>query len=292
MSAKSLRQPLITRPAYGKGHRTVAESGLPEGPPAGKGVSVDQKLPGTKTFVKDTDAPARDFDKGDDESLYRTDNADDQLQSRDRIEVKDENANKHDSVGQWGKGEWDSSSKTKYPYRDNKTNHHEYENQRRAAEYVLAVWEADQAPERVIYSEITTKVAFKMSEIQQRLNPKTKQRSAGCKVRLKRADISNLRWIMAVDCGNGLKVVKLKGDRSGNVTKLSAMDLSMSCSCHAWRWLGPEYHAKSNEYLDGKPRGTASVPVIKDPRRINKVCKHVAAVLGFVRKWDVAKRKK
>jgi hypothetical protein len=51
--------------------------------------------------------------------------------------------------------------------------------------------------------------------------------------------------------------------------------------------LGPEHHAKSEGYLDGRPKGTASSPDIKDPERQNRVCKHVAAVLSFIRGWDV-----
>ena len=100
-------------------------------------------------------------------------------------------------------------------------------------------------------------------------------------------DAANLRWIFAVDCGNGPKVVKMKAIRSKNVTRLSRMDVDFKCSCPAWRWLGPEHHAKREDYLDGRPRGTASVPVIRDPHNINRVCKHVAAVLTYSRAWEV-----
>jgi hypothetical protein len=132
-------------------------------------------------------------------------------------------------------------------------------------------------------------VALNRDSILEGLNRKVQTRAKKCAVSLKRADINNLRWILSVDCGNGPKVVKIKATRDKNITKLSKMDLDLSCSCPAWRWLGSEHHSKREDYLDGKPRGTASVPMIKDPRGINRVCKHVASVLAFVKDWKIGK---
>lgn len=131
MTRKSLTQPLVTRPAYGegnpalpKGDEKVAESGLPGGGPSNKGLPIDSGIPGSKTFVKPQD-DTRESDKGEDESIYRTDNADDLLTDRERIDVREDNANNHDGVGAWGKGKWDERSpKTKYPYRDGIPNTH------------------------------------------------------------------------------------------------------------------------------------------------------------------------
>jgi hypothetical protein len=291
---KPLTQPLISRPAYGqgdaalpKGDEKTAESGLPGGGPSNRGVPLDPGIPGTKTFTKDQDAPVRESDKGKDESIYRTDNADDLLTDRQRVDVKEDNANKHDGIGAWGKGKSDPNGpKTKYPYRDGLPHQHN------ASELVAERWAAEYAPTQRVKSGSRIKVALVADAIIEGLNPKFQQRSQKCTVTLKRADIPNLRWMMSVECGNGPKVVKVKGARAGNITKLSKMDLDLKCSCQAWRWLGPEHHAKKNEYLDGTPRGTASVPIIKDPTGINRVCKHVAAVLNHMKGWDVARSKK
>jgi hypothetical protein len=291
VSERPLRQPLVTRPAYGegnpalpKGDERIGESGLPGGGPSNKGLPLDSGIPGSSTHDKD-EKDVRDFDNGKDESLYRTDNADDLLTNRDRIDFREDNADKHDGIGAWGKGEWDSSSKTKWPYRDGLPN-----TVNASAEFVLARWEADQAPTRRIEAAKRTKIAVRLDAIVSGLNPKFVDRSKRCAVSLKRSDGRNLRWILAVDCGNGSKVVKIKGNRDSRVTKLSKMDLDLSCSCPAWRWQGPEHHSKREDYLDGKPRGTASVPVIRDPQGINRVCKHVAAVLAHVKNWNVAKK--
>ena len=287
MRERSLLQPLVTRPAYGEGHGPVAQSGLPDGGPGSKGVPLDPRIPGSSTHDKPEEA-IRKPDENKQESIYRTDNADDLLTIGDGpIPVKEENANKHDGIGGYGKGKWDERSpKTKYPYRDGIPNTHS------ASEYVLARWEADQAPIIRVFSGVRTKIAINRDSILDGLNPKVTQRSKKCAVSLRRADIKNLRWILGVDCGNGPRVVKLKASRSGNLTKLSKMDMDLSCSCPAWRWLGSEHHSQREEYLDGKPRGTASVPVIKDPQGINRVCKHVAAVLDHVAGWDVARKKR
>lgn len=298
-----LKQPLMTRPAYGegdpalpKGGERLGESGLPGGgpsngaklpgddEPASKGLSLDNKIPGTSVHDKD-EKDIRDFDKGDDESIYRTDNADDQLTHRERIEFKDENANKHDGIGAWGKGEWEGP-KTKYPYRDDIPN-----TVNASAEFVLARWDAEHAPVRRIEAAKRTKIALRLDSIVSGLNPRVKWRSRRCGVKLKRADTKNLRWLLAVNCGNVDRVVKIKGVRNARITKLTKMDLDLTCSCPAWRWQGPEHHSKREDYLDGKPRGTASVPVIRDPTMVNRVCKHVAAVLAHVKDWTVAKRK-
>ena len=263
----------------------LSESGLPDGGPGSKGLPLDPKIPGTSTHDKPEEA-IRESDKGKEESIYRTDNADDLLTSGDGpIPVKQENANKHDGIGAYGKGKQDERSpKTKWPYRDGIPNTHS------ASEYVLARWQAEQAPQRRVFAGVRTKIAINRETILEGLNPQVSQRAGKCAVSLRRADIKNLRWLLSVNCGNGPKVVKLKANRVGNITKLSKMDLDLSCSCPAWRWLGSEHHSQREEYLDGKPRGTASVPVIKDPQGINRVCKHVASVLAFVKDWDVSRK--
>lgn len=294
MREPTLRQPLITRPAYGEGNPALpkgdernAESGLPEGGISGKGVPLDSGIPGSSTHNKPSSDEARDFDYGENESIYRTDNADDLLTNRERIDTREENADKHDSVSYTGEGKSDPNGpKTRYPYRDDHRN-----TMFASSEYVLAAWEADLSPTRKVLAGVRTKIAINRESIIEGLNPKFVTRAKKCAVALKRADIKNLRWILSVNCGNGPKVVKIKANRVKNITKLSKMDLDLSCSCPAWRWLGPEHHSQREEYLDGKPRGTASVPVIKDPTGVNRVCKHVAAVLSYVKLWDVAKKK-
>lgn len=295
-----LQHPLVSRPGYGEGDpalprdKRVGESGLPDGGPSSgaklpdggepsKGLSLDDKIPGTSLHDKD-EKDVREFDKGKDESIYRTDNADDLLTNRQRIEVRDENADKHDGIGGWGKGEW-KGPKTKYPYRDGIPN-----TVNASAAFVLARWDADHAPVRRIEAGKRTKVALRLDAIKRGLNPRVTQRSKRCAVKLKRADLRNLRWMLTVNCGNVPRVVKIKGFRDSRVTKLSKMDLDLTCSCPAWRWQGAEHHSKREDYLDGKPRGTASVPVIRDPRMINRVCKHVAIALDHVKNWTVPKR--
>jgi len=279
----SLTQPLISRPAYGEGlASSVAESKLPKGEPGGKGLSLDKDLPGSSTYNK-PENDVRDFDRGEDETIYRRDNADDLLKKRDRVDTREENADKHDSIGYMGKGEWEGTVKTKYPYRDGLPNAHNA-----SASFVVERWRVAYAPERRLPAE--TKVAATLDEILSGLNPKFQARAQTCSVSVRRADIKNLRWIFSVDCGNGPKVVKVKGYRHKGAVKLTKMDLDLACSCPAWRWLGPEHHAKREDYLDKEPRGTASVPVIRDPEGINRVCKHVAAVMSHIKAWTVGKK--
>lgn len=248
-----------------------------------RGVSLSPDIPGTSTFAKPSDEPSRSPDTKD-ESIYRIDNPDDLGKSQSR---GDEIDHSEARPSYNGLGESDTS-KTKYPYRDNVPSAH---NASDTAAEVAQLWLLRTAHEALIPIAALDKVAAKMFEIEKGLNPLVMDRSKGCTVTLKRADPSNMRWIFAVNAGNGVKMVRLKATRKGNVVALAKMDVVFSCSCPAWQWLGPEFHAKSETYLDGNPRGTASTPNIKDPTRINRVCKHVAAVLGTVRKWEVPLRR-
>lgn len=260
----------------------IAESGLPSGGPSGKGLPVEDSIPGSATFAKKED-DVRDFDRDDDEPIYRKDNADDLLKDRERIDTREDNADKHDGIGEMGKGEWTTTIKTKYPYRDDIPN----VKWASESEYIVELWRLGFAPTLHLVSG--GKVASQLGEILEGLNSKFIERAKLCTVSTSRVDSKNLRWIFSVDCGNGPKVVKIKAFRKKGITSFAKMDLDIKCSCPAWRWLGPEYHAKTEEYIDGKPRGTASFPIIRDPTGINRVCKHVASVLFHTRAWKLKK---
>lgn len=278
--------PLVSRPGYGYGRPAtpVSEAKLPDGGPAVKGLPLDSDIPGTSTFNKPVD-DIREPRK-DDESIYRVDNADDLLKDRSRVDVREDNADKHDGIGAYGKGQWDSTSKPKYPYRDDRPNSHNA-----MAEVVVERYLLGMAKEQVLSTQHRVLVAVKLSELTQGLNPKVQQSSRKCKTTVKRVDSKNLRWLFSVDCGNGLKVVKLQAVRPKNAVKLVKMDLRVACSCPFWQWQGPEHHAQSKGYLLGNPRGTASQPDIKDPDKTHLVCKHVASVLDLVRGWEIPTKK-
>ena len=279
-------QPLVTRPAYGHGGAAtpVGVAQLPSGGPGGKGLPLDPGIPGQATFNKPTDDIRHD--EPEDENIHRVDGPGDLLKDRSRIDTREDNADKSDGLGYSGGGKQDESSKTKYPYRDGRPNHHNA-----SAEYVLGLWLLRTAHEITIYPEPMVRTAAKLGEIMQGTSPEVLSKGKACKVTVKRVDVPNLRWMFLVDAGNGAKVVRLKATRQKNVTKFSKMELKVTCSCPAWQWHGPEFHAKSEGYLDGKARGTASSPDVKDPRKHNRVCKHVAAVLSMVKAWDIPKER-
>lgn len=282
-----MKQPLVSRPAYGYGRPAMptAESGLPSGGPSGKGLPVDPAIPGTSTFNK----PEKDIrePRKDDEPIKRVENPDDLLKDRDRIDTKEDWGQQHDQIGEMGKGKWDTTIKTKYPYRDDRPNAHYA-----SAEFVVGMYLSANSHEACIDAEGPIRVASTIAEVEKSLSKKVQQSAKRCSASLKRVDAKNLRWIFSVDCGNGPKVVRMKATRkTPRLVKLTKMDVRFKCSCPAWQWLGPEHNAQQGGYLDGKPRGTASPPDIKDPPRQNKVCKHVAAVLSMVRGWEIPVKK-
>lgn len=87
-----------------------------------KGRTLENDLPGTKTFVK----PVEDIRKPEpkDESIFRVDSPDTKNKSQTTPDINESNADKHFDIGVYGKAPWDSTTKTKYPYRDGIRNTH------------------------------------------------------------------------------------------------------------------------------------------------------------------------
>lgn len=274
-----MRQPLVSRPPYG-GNAPKATAQLPSGGPTDRGLPVDDGIQGYKTFSK----PEDDLRKPDpkDESIYRIDGPDDLAKDRNQINVRDLTDT---SPSYFGLGDKDPQdySKTKYPYRDDKPNSHN------ASEFLTQLHLLSKATPLVLqYQECSAeRVAATAEQILSGLNPKFRARSQTVAVTLKRADIKNMRWIFSVK-GDHVHAVKIRAIRPRNTTtKLSKMDLELSCSCPAWQWQGPEFHSTRRDYQLGKPVGTATPPDIRDPHRQNFVCKHVAAVLEATKTWEI-----
>jgi hypothetical protein len=280
-----LNTPLVSRPPYGEGRARTprAEAKLPGGSPAGRGLPLDPNIPGESTFTKPEDDNSTSDSPSKGESIYRVESPRDLAKEDGEVPEID---NGGATPGYMGLGKPDNSPKTKYPYRDGIPNAHNA-----SAEFVTGMWLLRKA--RDFFLPGGCRRAALMDTMTQGLNPGTVQKGQSCAVTLKRADATNLRWLFAVDCGNGAKVVRLKAARIRNSTQFRKLDLHLACSCPAWRWQGPEYHSTTRGYQDPATplQGTASAPNIRDPQRVNKVCKHVAAVLSFTERWTVPQRK-
>ena len=78
----------------------------------------------------------------------------------------------------------------------------------------------------------------------------------------------------------------VKDQKKGNIKKLQHADVQVLCDCPYFKWGGPEYNAKRGNYLYQKTAdGTASEPNIRDPERVNLVCKHIIAVFDILKKY-------
>ena len=136
------------------------------------------------------------------------------------------------------------------------------------------------------------RVAAKMAEILQGIDPGIKSRAGGITPKLKRSDTGNIVYSFDVPGSRGESyVVKVKGIPGKNVRTLGKMDLKLSCTCDFWQYQGPEHWAKVGDYLYGKPRGTASRPDEKDTEGKNRLCKHAVAVLDLIKKWPASEKR-
>jgi hypothetical protein len=263
-------------------------SGLPEGDPASHGQSLDPEIPGTNTYAK----PVNDVrhDEPEPGSIYRKDGPGDLAKPQDgggsgddgTGDTRDHGEFKPTFNGPGGRPK-DDPTVTDVPYRDGRPNKH----MASMGEIVAGLFLLRFAHEALLRPQLRVRVAATLGQIIEGLDPEIESRGNACSVSVRRVDSPNLRWLFSVNCGNGAKVVRVKAERTGNVVRLAKMHLRVSCSCPAWRWLGPEYQAKQYDYLDGSPRGTASPPAIRDPEHEHSVCKHVMAVINTIRRWEI-----
>lgn len=133
-----------------------------------------------------------------------------------------------------------------------------------------------------------SRVAMRMAEILQDLDPGIAQKALKIHPKLKRSDPANDMYTFSVPgSAGGSYLVRVKIVRKGNVVDPQKADLLLACTCDFWRWQGPEHHASSQGYLYGATQGTAASPRDKDPKGRHRVCKHARAVLAVVQKWTL-----
>ena len=133
----------------------------------------------------------------------------------------------------------------------------------------------------------TSRTAATIDDILGKTGPKVHQRSKGLAVKQRRFNPSTGFWSFTVMGSSGDPYyVRIKGVRKTKaIQNLSAAQVKCSCSCKFWRWQGPEHWGRVNSFLYGRPRGTASVPVIRDPKEKHWACKHMLAALSKARKY-------
>lgn len=137
-----------------------------------------------------------------------------------------------------------------------------------------------------------SKSAVRMSEIEAGCSRRLHQLSNRLKPKLLRTDIKNMVWLFAVPGSKGqVYRVRVKAIPKGNTLMLSKMDVRVSCSCPYWQWQGPEYWASTEDYLYGKPRGTASLPEVKDPKGKHRGCKHLLAVFKAMAEYGLIRQR-
>ena len=116
-----------------------------------------------------------------------------------------------------------------------------------------------------------------------------RKRSKSVSVSLKRADPKNGIWTFGVTGSKGTNYqVRIKGLRQGNTKDLQKLDVEVSCTCPFYRWQGPEHWGVAEDFMYGRPQGTASFPKIKDPTRKHLACKHALACLEVAMAYRVA----
>jgi hypothetical protein len=158
--------------------------------------------------------------------------------------------------------------------------------------------DADPASSRVVPNgegqfwsgeETYVKAAATMSDLASRTSREVHSRARQVKIRLKRADPDKGNWHFQAAGSEGRTYnVKVKGVRKGNLKDLGKLHVLVSCDCDFFRFQGPEHWGRTEGFLLGKPRGTATTPTEKDPRGKHWACKHVLAALNLARRYKIS----
>jgi len=255
--------------------------------PGPSGNTDDSDLFGTKTFTYDDVEPT--IPQSDDGSIFDIDGADaithhQEYNFDENIQAPSDTSYMSDvDVTQY----WD------YPYRT-KEQPVRHSFTLRQAGSALASLSGPEARKfrrasASIPAVLFSRIAIKPEALVPRTPQKIKKNAASCVVGLTSYDKKGKVFTFSVTGGKAPRTVQ---------AFLSNIDqVALSCNCPFWRWNGPEFHAKSEDYMLGKPFGTAAPPDVRDPDRKYFLCKHAYAVLkrldGFVNEvvdenWDLS----
>lgn len=116
------------------------------------------------------------------------------------------------------------------------------------------------------------KTSANLSSILDNLDKKVVDNASSIKAVSSQFQSNLFKKPVTFNVGNYEVIVEAKGDKE-------SPDLYLSCTCNYWKYQGSEYHAKENDYLFGKVKGTAEKPTKKDPNGTHKICKHAYVVL-------------
>ena len=132
-----------------------------------------------------------------------------------------------------------------------------------------------------IFSNIILEV--KMNELLKEMPNKTKARSI---------DIKDVELVYDIPYNKGrvirFKVVGTKGDTYFTSFYFKNKydiwsDLKVKCTCPYFQWWGSGWNAKNEQYALRRTAGDTYPPNIRDPKRENKICKHVVAAFNKIK---------
>jgi len=141
-------------------------------------------------------------------------------------------------------------------------------------------------------SEPTMKSAALISEIFQNCSPDLLLKSKEVQYDRKSLRPNGMSiWTSQGSKGESYTIRVKPVPKTKSMKIVSKMPVQISCSCPFFQWQGPEHWAKTNNFLYGKPVGSATKPSKKDPSGKHWACKHVLAVLDLVKKQRFANTK-
>ena len=147
---------------------------------------------------------------------------------------------------------------------------------------LVSFYRLENDPLKITYS-FNDRSAASMEDLIRATSDFSTRNAPHSNARLIKSDPKNAMWTYRVVSfmknsdprGHIVTVTLVKDPKQRDLRKL---EIQLGCSCPFWKWWGPDYNAKNEDYLKGKPRSDGSAPEKRDPERRNKICKHVYVV--------------
>lgn len=149
---------------------------------------------------------------------------------------------------------------------------------------------ANNPVEFYLFDKSNVKTAVSLNDLARTTSHFSISNAPRCVPRVLKADPKRLMWSYHVNCYSKDSdpkghVVSIKLGAMPKERDIRKLKVKVSCSCPFWKFYGPDFNAKVNDYLLLPQKSDGSAPDKNDPQRKNKICKHVYVVSEVFRKF-------
>jgi hypothetical protein len=141
----------------------------------------------------------------------------------------------------------------------------------------------------------SVKIAMSAAELIFQTSQRSIKYAKGCTATSKRNDPAHGRWTFTVRCrqkwSRGPYDVRFRLLKGPKTVGMLGRQVEVSCNCNAWKYNGSDFNALQKDYSE-RQYSNGQPPQIRDPRRRNLICEHVAACTPLFKRFLIPKEYK